>query len=62
MLMLLLVTGATHLSAHQPGLSYLNLTVESNRLSGRVDMSLRDLDLVVNLDADGNGAVTFAEL
>ncbi len=50
------------LSAHQPGLSYINLTVESNRLSGRVDMSLRDLDLVVNLDADGNGAVTFAEL
>lgn len=61
-LLLLLVLGATHLSAHQPGLSYINLTVESNRLSGRVDMSLRDLDLVVNLDADGNGAVTFAEL
>lgn len=50
------------LSAHQPGLSYINLTVESNRLSGRVDMSLRDLDLVVDLDADGNGAVTFGEL
>jgi hypothetical protein len=62
LLLLLLITGATHLNAHQPGLSYINLTVESNRLSGRVDMSLRDLDLVVNLDADGNGAVTFAEL
>jgi len=61
-LLLLLILGATDLSAHQPGLSYINLTVESNRLSGRVDMSLRDLDLVVNLDADGNGAVTFAEL
>jgi len=62
LLLLFLLLGTAHLSAHQPGLSYLNLTVESNRLSGRVDMSLRDLDLVVNLDADGNGAVTFAEL
>jgi hypothetical protein len=52
----------TNLSAHQPGLSYVSLTVESNRLSGRVDMALRDLDLVLNLDQDGNGAVTFREL
>ncbi|MGV3754997.1 MAG: HupE/UreJ family protein [Verrucomicrobiota bacterium] len=62
MLLALISVSTSSLSAHQPGLSYINLTVESNRLSGRVDMSLRDLDLVVNLDADGNGAVTFAEL
>jgi hypothetical protein len=61
-LFLILGESSTHLFAHQPGLSYINLTVETNRLSGRVDMSLRDLDLVVNLDTDGNGAVTFAEL
>lgn len=59
---LILLGIASPLSAHQPGLSYVSLTVESNRLSGRVDMALRDLDLVLNLDQDGNGAVTFREL
>lgn len=61
-LLLLSLCLTQNLSAHQPGLSYLSLTVESNRLSGRVDMALRDLDLVLNLDQDGNGAVTFREL
>jgi len=61
-MLLFLLSVASPLSAHQPGLSYVSLTVESNRLSGRVDMALRDLDLVLNLDQDGNGAVTFREL
>jgi hypothetical protein len=49
-------------SAHQPGESYLNLAVEDFRITGEWDMALRDLDGVIGLDANHDGAVTWEEL
>src|SRR5262245_6890452 len=57
----LLVT-ATVASAHEPSRSVLSLSVTESELSGRLDLSLRDLEEAVGLDADGNAAITWGEL
>jgi hypothetical protein len=49
-------------SAHEPSRSLVTLDVEGDELSGRWDISLRDLDDAVGLDADGDSAVTWGEL
>jgi len=59
-LWLVLALASAH--GHQPGLSYLNVTVAEAGLTGRLDMSLRDLELAVGLDTDRNGSVTYEEL
>lgn len=61
-LWLFLVGNTFSLHAHQPGLSYLNVTVTNSTITGRLDMSLRDLEFAVGLDTDGNGSVTYNEL
>lgn len=48
--------------AHQPGLSYLSVTVHPERLEGRLDVSLRDVEAAIGLDEDNNGSVTYEEL
>lgn len=48
--------------AHEPTKSYLNLTIESNRITGRLDMPLRDLHNVVPLDVDTNGFLMMGKL
>lgn len=48
--------------AHKPSDSYLTLTVQGQRVEGRWDIALRDLDNAIGLDHDGNGAITWAEL
>ncbi len=48
--------------AHKPSDSYLTLAVDGAVLSGRWDIALRDLDLALNLDADGDGRITWGEL
>lgn len=48
--------------AHKASDSYLNLTVEGARIEGRWDIALRDLELAVGLDADGDGALTWDEV
>lgn len=48
--------------AHKPSDSYLKLTVLGPRVEGRWDIALRDLDNAVDLDHDGNGAITWGEL
>lgn len=48
--------------AHKPSDSYLTLTVAGARVDGRWDIALRDLDNVIDLDADGDGTVTWGEL
>jgi hypothetical protein len=50
------------LSAHQPGLSFLNLEAQPTGLMGRLDLSLRDVETAIGLDADNNGSVTYEEL
>lgn len=48
--------------AHKPSDSLLSLTVQHNRIEGRWDIALRDLDDAIGLDADGNGAITWGEV
>ena len=44
--------------AHKPSDSYLAITLQNGKLSGQWDIALRDLDLAVGLDADGDGRIT----
>ena len=48
--------------AHKPSDSYLTLSVTDATASGRWDIALRDLDLALGLDGDGDGQVTWGEL
>lgn len=48
--------------AHKASDSYLNLAVDGQRIEGRWDIALRDLELAVGLDADGDGALTWDEV
>ena len=58
----LLLLAATGASAHEPSRSVLSLSVKASELSGRLDLSLRDLEEAVGLDADANAAITWGEL
>jgi hypothetical protein len=49
-------------SAHKPSDSYLSLRVDGTRIEGRWDIAVRDLDLAIGLDADGDGRLTWNEL
>lgn len=49
-------------AAHRPGEAYLFLRAEERSLSLRVEATLADLDRVLGLDRDGDGAVDGAEL
>ena len=57
---MLLTTRAA--SAHKPSDSYLSMKLEGPKISGRWDIALRDLDNVMSLDADGDGAITWGEV
>lgn len=60
--LLLVVTGMAE--AHKPSDSYLQLETrsDSTAVSGRWDIALRDLNLVLPLDANKDGAITWGEL
>ena len=59
----MVVSLAAHIAhAHKPSDSYLTLTVSVEKVSVRWDIALRDLNNVVDLDRDGDGAVTWGEL
>jgi len=55
---------ATAASAHKPSDSYLTLTVPASGglLEGQWDIALRDLDFVLGLDSNRDGAITWGEL
>lgn len=57
--MLLLSTPAL---AHKPSDSLLSLTVQHDRIEGRWDITLRDLDDAIGLDTDWDGAITWGEV
>ena len=59
-LALVLLAGAA--LAHKPSDSYLTIEVQGGRLRGQWDIALRDLDLAVGLDADGDGRITWGEV
>lgn len=56
---LLLCAPAT---AHKASDAYLQLGRDAQGLSLRVDVALRDLDLVIDLDADGNAQLSWGEV
>src|SRR5437868_34740 len=48
--------------AHKPSDSYLTLEVDGAKVHGRWDIAIRDLDYALDLDGDGDGKITWAEL
>jgi len=48
--------------AHKPSDSYLTLDVRGARVDGQWDIALRDLDMAIGLDGDGNGELTWNEV
>ncbi len=48
--------------AHKPSDSLLSLTVQHDRIEGRWDIALRDLDDAIGLDIDRDGAITWGEV
>ncbi len=60
---LLLCLFASFAFAHKPSDSYLTITANpSAQLAVRWDIALRDLELPLHLDANGDGAITWGEL
>lgn len=58
-LLWLVCTGA---GAHKPSDSYLGLDWQSDRIQGRWDIALRDLDAAIGLDGNGDGQITWGEV
>ncbi|HEX3758503.1 MAG TPA: hypothetical protein VHW23_07335, partial [Kofleriaceae bacterium] len=48
--------------AHKPSDAHLRLAVDGDAITGRLDVAVRDLDAAVELDAAGNGEITWREL
>jgi hypothetical protein len=59
---LLLVLSASAAFAHDPSRSLLTLSVDGSEVRGRLDLSLRDLEDAVGLDADADAAITRREV
>jgi hypothetical protein len=57
-----LLGATTPAQAHKPSDSYLTLTQDGSTLRGQWDIALRDLDVAIGLDADGNGEITWGEV
>ena len=48
--------------AHKPSDAHLALAVDGARVTGRLDVAVRDLDAAVGIDADGDGEISWGEL
>ena len=48
--------------AHKPSDAYLTLVRDGAALTGQWDIALRDLDLALGLDANGDGEITWGEV
>ena len=59
---LLLVLAAPGAFAHEPSRSLVTLDVDGQTVHGQWDISLRDLEDAVGLDADGDSALTWGEV
>jgi len=53
---------ATRAEAHKASDAFVDVRLTDTEVTGRVDVALRDLDLVLALDRDGDGALTWGEL
>ena len=47
--------------AHKPSVANLRLAVDGDTLVGQLSIAVRDLDGALDVDADGNGDITWAE-
>lgn len=57
-----LLLWAIDASAHKASTSYLQLGLDGAQLSGRWDIALRDLEVAIGLDTDGDGSLTWGEV
>src|SRR5690606_31562510 len=57
-----LMLAASAAFGHEPSRSLVALDVTGDTLNGRWDISLRDLEDAVGLDADGDSAVSWGEV
>lgn len=57
-----LILAAPLAFAHASSSSYLQLRLDDGQLSGRLDIALRDLDMALGLDGDGDGALRWGEV
>jgi hypothetical protein len=57
-----LLLAAAPARAHKPSDSYLTLDVRQAGVDGQWDIALRDLDMAIGLDGDGNGELTWNEV
>ena len=48
--------------AHKPSDAFITLDVEGTALSGQLDISLKDLEMVFHLDRNGDGKITWDEV
>ena len=58
----IVMVGSAPCYAHKPSDSYLRLKVDEQAIHGEWAISLRDLELEVGLDADGDGRITWGEV
>ncbi len=59
---LLLALAGGQATAHKASDAYLQLTGTPQETSLRVDVALRDLDVALDIDADGDGRLTWGEI
>ena len=48
--------------AHKPSDAHVRLAIAGVRVTGRIDVAVRDLDAALAIDSDGDGAITWGEL
>lgn len=56
------LVGGTAAQAHKPSDAYLTLERRQAMVEGRLDIALRDVDLAIGLDGDGDGQITWGEV
>jgi hypothetical protein len=48
--------------AHDTRISYLDLSIAANTITGQWELALADVELAVGIDADGDGKITWGEI
>jgi hypothetical protein len=60
--LLFFAVGVTTASAHLSSDSYLRIDAGDRTITAQWDIALRDLDVAIGIDADGNGDITWGEV
>ncbi|WP_036262422.1 HupE/UreJ family protein [Methylocapsa aurea] len=56
------IFAATRAEAHAQSYGFLRVNVGDHQVSGQLELALRDLDLILDLDANGDGKLTWGEV